>query len=237
MNAKFTIALAITWFLVAAGSAEAQSGRCDRTCLEGMISTYLTALAAHEPGRLPAAPGVRYAENDQVLPLGSGEWQIAGSPGKYRHVFADPESGQVAAITTITEHGVPVIYVVRLKVDRNRISEIETQITRDALGAARYEKMGKPEEVWLEAVPPAKRIPRALLIAQTNKYYSGMERNRSQRRLFFLRQGLQSSGRRRPDHQSQDRAELRSFQRQGLFVAWLRGAIPDRLPRLRHQNP
>ncbi|HTR39762.1 MAG TPA: hypothetical protein VMH80_28000 [Bryobacteraceae bacterium] len=142
-----------------------------------MISAYLTALAAHDPGRLPVAPGVKYAENDQVLPLGSGEWQIAGSPGKYRHVFSDPESGQVAAITTITEHGVRAIYVVRLKVENRKISEIETQITRDAVGAARYEKMGPPEHVWLEAVPPAQRIPRAELIAQANKYYSGMERN------------------------------------------------------------
>jgi hypothetical protein len=28
-----------------------------------------------------------------------------------------------------------------------------------------------------QAVPPAQRISRAMLIAQSNKYYSGMERN------------------------------------------------------------
>jgi len=177
MNATSKMAVTAAWSVLALGSAQAQSGHCDRACLEGMISTYLTALAAHEPGRLPAAPGVKYAENDQPLPLGAGEWQIAGSPGKYRHVFADPESGEVAAITTITEHGVGAIYVVRLKVEHGKISEVETQISRDALGAARYEKMGQPEHVWLEAVPPAQRISRAMLIAQTNKYYSGMERN------------------------------------------------------------
>ena len=106
MNATFRIAFTAAWSVLALGSAQAQSGRCDRPCLEGMISAYLTALAAHEPGRLPIAPGVKYAENDQPLPLGAGEWQIAGPPGKYRHVFADPQSGQVAAITTITEHWV-----------------------------------------------------------------------------------------------------------------------------------
>jgi hypothetical protein len=177
MNTRFRVAFTATWSLFALCSAQAQSGSCDRTCLEGMISTYLTALAAHEPGRLPATPGVKYAENDQPLPLGAGEWQIAGPPGKYRHVFADPQAGQVAAITTITEHGVAVIYVVRLKVENSKVSEVETQITRDALGAARYEKMGQPEDVWLQAVPPAQRISRAMLIAQSNKYYSGMERN------------------------------------------------------------
>ncbi|HTW66708.1 MAG TPA: hypothetical protein VME17_18940 [Bryobacteraceae bacterium] len=171
------IAFAAAWSIGALGSAQAQEARCNRTCLEGMISTYITALAAHDPGRLPVAPGVKYAENDQVLPLGTGEWQVAGQPGRYRHIFSDPQSGQVAAITTLTEHGVALIYVVRLKVAHGKISEIETQITRDALGAARYEKMGHPEHVWLEAVPPALRIPRATLIAQANKYYSGMERN------------------------------------------------------------
>ena len=45
------------------------------------------------------------------------------------------------------------------------------------MGAAAYEKMGQPEQVWLEPVPPAQRISRAMLIVQANKYYSGMERN------------------------------------------------------------
>lgn len=177
MTSKLRIAFTVVCSAVLLGSAQAQSGRCDRTCLETMMSAYLTALAAHNAARLPVTTGVKYAENDQVLPLGSGEWHIAGPPGKYRHVFSDPQSGQVAAITTITEHGVGAIYVVRLKVEKGRISEIETQISRDAAGAARYEKMGRPEAVWLQTVPPPQRVPRATLIAQANRYYSGMERN------------------------------------------------------------
>jgi len=177
MNLKLRLASAAALSLFAPAAAQAQSARCDRACLEGMVSTYLNALAAHDPGRLPVTPGVKYDENDQPLALGAGEWQIAGPAGKYRHVFSDPESGQVGAITTITEHGVGAIYVVRLKVENGRISEIETQISRDALGASRYEKMGQPEGVWLEAVPPAQRISRDQLIAQANRYYSGMERN------------------------------------------------------------
>ena len=180
MNAKCGVAVVAVLSVLTMGSAEAQvtqSNRCDRTCLEGMVSSYLTALAAHDPGRLAVTPGVKYAENDQPLALGKGEWQVAGATGKYRHVFSDPETGQVAAITTITEHGVAAIYVVRLKVERGKISEIETQITRDALGASRYEKMGQPEQVWLDAVAPAERISRARLVAQSDKYYTGMERN------------------------------------------------------------
>jgi hypothetical protein len=167
------------WLVLALSSTQAKPGTaCDRTCLEGLISDYLNALAAHDPGNLPVTPDVKYVENDQVLELGTGEWLVAGPPGKYRHTFADPEAGQVAVITTITENNTSAIYIVRLRVDEDgAISEIETQITRDAAGAARYENMTRPEAVWLEPVPLAERVSRAKLIAQSNKYYSGMERN------------------------------------------------------------
>lgn len=177
LTTKINLAAAAAWTLLALAPAHAQSGPCDRACLEGVMSNYLDALAADDPGRLKTAPNVIYVENDQVLPIGTGEWQVAGSPGKYRHVFSDPKTGQVAAITTITENGVRVIYVPRLKVENGRVSQIETQITRDSAGAAIYEKMEKPEAVWLQPVPPEQRISRAKLIAQSDKYYTGMQRN------------------------------------------------------------
>ncbi|KAF2462831.1 uncharacterized protein BDR25DRAFT_320447 [Lindgomyces ingoldianus] len=158
--------------------AQPQSGGCDRSCLESLMSEYLTAIAAHDPKRLPTAPGVKYVENQQIVPLGEGEWLVASSPGKYRHVFADPEANEVGAITTLKENGVGTIYIARLKInDDRKITEIETQITRDPIGAARYENMTQPEAVWLEAVPLAQRISRDRLITQSNKYYTGMERN------------------------------------------------------------
>lgn len=171
-NAFTTLGVLVLGFAWLVGAA------CDRPCLEGLISQYLTALASHDPGGLPVAPDAKYVENDQILSVGTGEWLVAGSPGTYRHIFSDPEEGQVAAITTISENNQSAIYVVRLKVEGDgSISEIETQITRDAGGADRYENMTQPEAIWLEPVPPAERISREMLIAQTNKYYSGMERN------------------------------------------------------------
>ncbi|KAF2241549.1 hypothetical protein BU26DRAFT_511338 [Trematosphaeria pertusa] len=152
---------------------------CDRPCLETLVSDYLTALIAHDPSRLPLAPDVKYVENSQIVPLGTGEWHVATSLGRYRHIFSDPENGQVGAITTLTENGVGIIYVVRLKREAasGLISEIESQITRDAGGFALYENMSVPESVWLQPVAVEDRIPRAKLISQTDKYYAGMERN------------------------------------------------------------
>ncbi len=176
------MAFTAVWFLQGAlGSVYAQAAptSCNRTCLEGFMSDYLNALAAHDPQRLPTTSEVLYGENDQILPLHAktGEWAVAGASGKYRHVFSDPQAGQVAAITTIMENGAEIIYIVRLKVEDGKISEIETQITRDSAGAALYDKIGEPEAVWLEAVPSAERLSRATLITQSNKYYIGMERN------------------------------------------------------------
>lgn len=144
------------------------------------MSTYLTALTSHSSSTLPITSNVKYVENAQIMPLRQGgEWAISGAvSGKYRHDFSDPSSGQVATITTITENGVGAIYLVRLKVEPDgKISEIETAITRDPTGAARYEKMRAPEPIWLEPVPMSQRIPRSKLISQTDKYYLGMERN------------------------------------------------------------
>ena len=141
------------------------------------MSDYLIAFAAHDPSPLNLAPFLLYVENDQVLPIGTGEWLLAGTLGNYRHVFSDPTSGQVVAITTFTENEVGAIYVVRLKMDNGVIREIETQITRDPGGAVLYEKLGKPDDVWLQAVPAEKRISRDLLVSQANKYYGGMENN------------------------------------------------------------
>ena len=62
MNAKCRIALVVASSVLALSSAEAQGGGCDRSCLEGTMSGYLTALAAHDPARLAVTPGVKYAE-------------------------------------------------------------------------------------------------------------------------------------------------------------------------------
>ncbi|TPX16111.1 uncharacterized protein E0L32_004106 [Thyridium curvatum] len=160
------------------GSPVAAAPACDRTCLEGLMSAYLAALTEHDPSRLNTTSDVLYTENSQILPLGTGEWKVAGSPGKYRHDFSDPEARQVGTITTITENGVRIIYIARLGLNEDgMINEIETQITRDPGGGARYENMTAPEAVWLEAVPTDKRISRQQLVAQTNKYYTGMQGN------------------------------------------------------------
>ncbi|KAH7125608.1 hypothetical protein B0J11DRAFT_580147 [Dendryphion nanum] len=164
--------------LFACGTTPVKAANFTREYLEGRIDEYLNALVAHNHSGLLTTPCVTYVENSQFIPIGTGEWKLASSLGAYRHTWSDPVSQQVATITTLKENGVSLIYIVRLKIENDgKISEIETQITRDSVGAGRYENMTTPEAVWLQPVPVEERISRAKLIEQTNKYYTGMERN------------------------------------------------------------
>jgi hypothetical protein len=155
------------------------SASCDRGCMQATVDGYLDALIAHDPSRLKTTGDVKFAENLQVLKLGEGSWATVDGRGPYSHYFADPASGNAGFIGTMRENGVPVIYDLRLKIVDGKIAEAESQIIRDPFGALKYEKaLGQgPAPEWLEAVPPEKRLPRAELIAATDRYFTTMERN------------------------------------------------------------
>ena len=176
-SATGVLAAAFALLALAGAPAQAAPRTCDRACMEGLVGQYLAALAAHDPSKLPAARTIRFVENDQPLRLGEGTWATVDGLGAYRHIFADPEGGAVAAITTVKENGVPAILDVVLKVEDRRITGVETQIVRDAAGAGRYETLGAPEPLWLQPVAPADRIPREALAGTPNKYFQGMQRN------------------------------------------------------------
>ena len=79
--------------------------RCDRVCLENVVDQYLAALAARDPKRLPLSADVRYSENDQPMSVGDGFWKTVEGRGNYKHIFADPEAGQVVFMGTMHEAG------------------------------------------------------------------------------------------------------------------------------------
>ena len=171
------LALTLLAAAMAASPAAAAGKGCDRGCLEGLLGKYLDAMVAHDAAKAPAARPLPFVENDQPLKLGEGAWVTVTGLGKYRHLFADPEAGQVAAITTVRETNVPAIFDVWLKVENRRIVQVETQIIRDPVGAGRYEAMGAPAPEWLQAAAPADRIGREALVATADKYFKAMPRD------------------------------------------------------------
>jgi hypothetical protein len=175
---KFIAAL-LAPALIAVADAPAYSAEkpCDRACLEGLVGAYLTALPTHDASKLPGGRTLRFIENDQLLKPGQGTWVSVSALGHYRHVFADPQDGTAAVITTVTENGKGAILDLVIKVRNRQIVEAESQIIRDANGAALYEKLGAPAPEWLQPAPPADRVSRDVLVGTADKYLKGMIRD------------------------------------------------------------
>jgi hypothetical protein len=173
------------WAILAAwllgGVAAAQGGgACDRECLIGIAEGYLDALAAKDLSKVPlAGPAIKYTENGQRLRLGDGLWNSISARGTYKLHIADTTQGQIATISTMREAGIPVTLVVRLKVDKRRITEIETMVSRGEKGegASRFEALGQPREAFSRLTAAADRAPRADLVRVANMYFSGMQLN------------------------------------------------------------
>ncbi len=153
---------------------------CDRACLEGIASKYFDAMVAHDPSKAPLAADVKYAQDNVPLKVGQALWATASARGKYIHYFADPEQGDIGFIAVVFENGVGAILIVRLKVKDGQITEAEQFVAHDPFGASNYEKMGKPDPLWLEPVPEDQRETRAALNQAAWMYYEGLQLNDGQ---------------------------------------------------------
>lgn len=168
--------------ILLAGAAAAQTP-CDRACLEGFVDRYLDAMVAHDPKPVPLASNIRFTENGQRLVIPDALWNSMESKGTYRLFVTDPEAGEVAFIGTIKEQGrapgqgIGAALALRLKIVNQRITEAEHLVVRNERTYQNLEKLGKPNPVFLEEVPPAERMSRADLIKTANLYFSGMEKN------------------------------------------------------------
>lgn len=150
---------------------------CERECLEAHIENYLQALAAQNISLISVTDDLVFSENNQLLELGDGSWQTMTGTGSYRHYFADPQTNQVAVISTMRENGEGIIYDLRLKLEGDQISEIESMVIRTPSGAALYEELGTPPENFLQSIPEEQRNTREELLAIPYQYLKGMENN------------------------------------------------------------
>src|SRR5215468_7658991 len=118
MQKHITAAVLLVIAIVA--GARAQSGACDRACLEGYVDKYLDAVIAHDPKLLPLSRNVKFTENGVRLDVGDAHWKTVIGKGTYRLFVTDPEAGQVAFIGTVREEarnpdGSPSALALRLK--------------------------------------------------------------------------------------------------------------------------
>src|SRR4029453_8643036 len=122
---------------------------------------YLDALAAKDPKKAPiASSNIKNTENGQRLHIGDGLWNSITARGTYKLHVADPTYGQVVTFTTMREAGTPLILAVRLKVEKQRISEIETLVAHSEGGAKNLEMMGQPRAAFERETPAKERMTR-----------------------------------------------------------------------------
>jgi hypothetical protein len=161
--------------IVAITAARLPAATCDRACLQGIIDSYLDALAKHDPSKLPVAASVKFTENGKELKLGEGFWKTAGA-STYRLYAIDPQAGDAAAQAVVAENGELDTFFVRLKVKAGKISEAETLVCRKGqAGFFAPEKMTAAPALYGEPVKDSERSVRSQLIDDASAYFTAVQ--------------------------------------------------------------
>jgi hypothetical protein len=157
------------------GASESSPSGCDRVCLQGVVDSYLDAMAKHDPSKLPLAASVKFTENGREMKLGEGFWKTAGS-ATYRLYALDPQSGDAAVQAVMPENGELDTFFVRLKVKAKKIAEAETLVCRKGqAGFFAPDKMTTAPALYNELLPESEKTARAQLIKQASAYFTAVE--------------------------------------------------------------
>jgi hypothetical protein len=143
--------------------------------MQGLVDSYLDAMAKHDPSQLPVAASVKFTENGKVLKLGEGFWKTAGA-SSYRLYALDPRHGDTAAQAVVAENGQLDTFFVRLKLKNRKITEAETLVCRKGeAGFFAPEKMTTAPSLYGEGVPDSQQSVRAQLIDDASAYFTAVE--------------------------------------------------------------
>lgn len=157
---------------------------CDRRCLLQFLTEYTEALTDNNPARLAVAANLKITSNGTAAALGKGEVWGPGRRLPYRQAFVDPVSGAAVFYGIVTNSGARTaqaapqwwFYVVRLKVDNNRISEIEEISYEKPAGGfgADPASLHLPDRIFDTLLPAGERSSREQLFEIANKYFDAV---------------------------------------------------------------
>jgi hypothetical protein len=149
----------------------AATAGCTRESLQAIVDTYLDALQKGNPSLMPLALQSKYMENRNEVPLGQGIWQTPLAVDFHRSLL-DVDTCQTFTEIAHTSSAHPYLIGTRLKVEDNRISEIESLVADQddwLFNAADYMKYSSQEK-W-DILPAEKRSDRQTLLNAANSYY------------------------------------------------------------------
>jgi hypothetical protein len=192
----------VAWAGSTAAMAQSSGAACARDALKSVTDQYFSALEAHNPSLLPLASSVKYTENGQEVKVGEGFWKTAGKTvlkrtaidtkkcGTHSNVvieekYTAPKTAAPAAKpaakaafpgmeVSFPADGTirPILFGVRLKIENEKITEIETIIAREAEFAFKVTGiLATKGQDWESILPPEQRSSRLAMIAAADDYY------------------------------------------------------------------
>ncbi len=178
MKSAFRWALlgGVIWFLAlgsnTAAIAQSDDQACTRENLQAITDSFFTALEANKPSSLPLASGVRYTENGITVEIGKGVWEAAART-TFKRKMVDTQKCGTHTQAVIEEKGQekPILYGVRLKVDKEKISEIEAIVVRGAQVLDVPAILATKDQDWEAILPPEQRSSRLAMMAAADDYF------------------------------------------------------------------
>jgi hypothetical protein len=169
MKAVVVIAAVLTGAVLAPAASEAQVS-CTREGLQRAADLYIAAQGKGDTSALPLATGLGYVENHAPAAMDTGVIKSAQAIDHHRSLL-DPSTCQTFTEVIVTSKDKPYVLGARMRVNRDKIAEIEILWTTTGywlFNAEAYLKWSSSED-W-GVIPANRRDTRATLVAAANAY-------------------------------------------------------------------
>ena len=166
--------IAFRWIVLSAALLAPPASFAQVACtpegLQAATNLYIAAQGKGDSSGMPLAKGLAYIENLQFVDITSG---VIQKPLKidFHRTLIDPATCQTFTEVIVTDKGHPWVIGTRLRVNHDKIAEIESLVTQQGdwpFNADNYFKW-TPGEDW-GVIPPGQRDSRDSLVAAANAY-------------------------------------------------------------------
>ncbi len=176
------VALILPTVLAILISSEAFAADCDKKCLENIGDQYRAAYLKHDPKLAPFASKVRFTENNVEMEFPDATWDTVTQEIGTPLTLSDPKTGNVGIYTRIMQNDTPGFLVVRLKIERGKIAEVEHIISTKRNLSSPPTPIGdvntfERDPEMAAAVPAEQRGSRAVLLKHANGYFDTLQHN------------------------------------------------------------
>ncbi len=172
LNMKIPLVLMLLFIAGISANAQSAVSACKRENLKSVVDMYFTALESRNPTSLPLAETVKFTENGRELAIGEGLWETGGK-SLLKRTAVDTLRCGTHTQAVIEEAGRAIIFGVRLRLDREKISEIETFVAREKeFGFNAKGLLDTKDQDWETILPLAQRSSRLAMIAAADDYFN-----------------------------------------------------------------